>query len=157
MTYLQTITAKMHWVLTMQQVKHLRFIITLGLQSNLEKEAFPLFSFSRWGIRAQREGVSGKSQSWRRVQWYWDLGWHICWDHSAYHPSGTFLRMTRGAVVHQGNSQSPGPFMQTETQALNSVCVCVCVCVCVYLMHLFLINQPGQVIKDESSRHLLLG
>lgn len=67
--------------------------------------------------------------------------------------------MTRGAVVHQGNSQSPGPFMQTETQALNYHLyqLRVRVCVCVYLMHLFLINQPGQVIKDESSRHLLLG
>ena len=39
----------------------------------------------------------------------------------------------------------------STTTYINSVCVCV------YLMHLFLINQLGQVIKDEFSRHILLG
>lgn len=37
MTYLSTITAKMDRGLTVQQVKRLRFIITLGLHSSLEK------------------------------------------------------------------------------------------------------------------------
>ena len=144
----------MHWVLTMQQVKHLRFIITLGLQSNLEKEAFPLLSFYRWGIRAFREGVSCTSQSWRRVvilrSWvtYFIIQVGHSWEWQGV------LWYTRAIVRVQDHSCKLRHKLSTTTY-INSVCVCVCVCV--YLMHLFLINQLGQMIKDELSRHFLLG